>query len=80
VWDITLAPTYEQAAAGSSGQFGESSPYPYFIPPLGMPTAAYARTNLATLAPHQVPEPGTGVLLILGLVGLWWRGRRLRQS
>lgn len=32
-----------------------------------------------TIPVHFVPEPAAGVLMLAGLLGLWWLGRRRSQ-
>ncbi len=80
VWDVQLGPTYETAATRGLGGYGESA---LFYAQGGNPLDALALPapliGLQSFSVLQItPEPGTWVLLVAGLGGLVWSGRRKR--
>jgi MYXO-CTERM domain-containing protein len=64
VWDTSFGNTYETRTGGN---FGQSAPFPYLIPPgpQPIPTTAYYISNFQSFS--LVPEPS---VMGLGLVGI----------
>jgi hypothetical protein len=76
VWDITLAPTYDDAAAAKLGEFGAAAPFFYLIPPVGAAESDCAMANFQGYALNPVPEPNVIPLTILGIAAVWLLRRK----
>jgi hypothetical protein len=78
-WDTTLGATYEEVAALGQGGFGESNIFQERggDDTLGVPKLPGNLLGLESFSLREVPEPGSAVLLLLGLQFVL---RRLRHS
>jgi hypothetical protein len=68
---------YQAARHAPPGWLGLPEPLPPIHAPMplwrGLPDDPTWR---AETQPQPVPEPASGALLVAGVLGLWWRGRR----
>jgi hypothetical protein len=71
VWDGTVADSYEQARAQDFGgtQHGVSEPFSYWVPELGGSFDSYIENFRGFTL---VPEPSLALLVIIGIVGLYF--------
>ena len=76
VWDITLAPAYDLAAANKLGEFGLGASFLYLIPPYGAPDSECAMTSFQGYSLTPVPEPGVWPMTLLGIAAIWLLRRR----